>query len=139
MKAPRPLISAICLLLVAASGCAPKHVPVSVVVLIPQQEGQPPHAQTESVFAEKGGTLTFKAEEGSPQDTTIEVQFLKNNVPVQVCSEGKILKGPSPLTCHVAVGNGDYDIAVQETSEGRRHPRRPLIRAYIRPCKGCSP
>jgi hypothetical protein len=137
MKARRLFVVASCLLLVTVSGCVPKRAPVSEVVVIPQQDDQPPHAQTPGVFAEKGGTLTFTSDAGSPPDTTLEVQFLKNGVPVQVCREGNLLSGQSPLTCHVVL-NGDFDIAVSQITQGKRHPRRPPLKLYVRPCKGCD-
>lgn len=131
MKKQSPIVWMICLSLL--TGCAPKHVPVSGVVLVPVSDTDQP-----SVYAEKGGTLTFESEESTSADATLEVQFLQDNVPVQVCGEGETLMGKSPLMCHIVVANGDYNIAVQETSHGKPHPPRPAVKAYIRPCKGCS-
>lgn len=121
----------ICLLL--ATGCAPKHRPVSGVVLIPSQDTDQP-----SVYAEKGGTLIFETEEGAPADTTLEIQFLQNNIPVPVCREGETLTGKSPLTCHISDSTGNYDVAIKQIDPvgGRKHPPRQ-IKAYIRPCKTC--
>ena len=140
MEVRRLIVSALCLLLLAASGCGPKHVPVNITVRIPGQPGAPPHTEASSVLAEKGATLTFEADPGSPSDTILEVQFLENGVAKAVCSEEgttTTLTGPSPLKCRL-ITNGDFDIVISENSGGKRHVPRPPIKAYIRPCKGCS-
>jgi hypothetical protein len=135
MKMRRLLISALCLALIAASGCGPKHTAVSIAVIIPSPDGTP-YTQASSVLAEKGATLTFEAAPGSPSDTTLEVQFLKNGVAAKVCSEPMPLTGPSPLTCHL-ISTGDFIISINETSHGKQHRQPTEVNAYIRPCKGC--
>lgn len=139
MKVRRLFVSAICLSLIAALGCGPKHVPVPMTVLVPSQDGAPAQTESSSVLAEKGATLTFEAAPGSPSDTTFEVQFLKNGVAKQVCSgeKGTTLEGPSGLQCKLTT-TGDFDIVIYETSGGRRHVAHPAVKAYIRPCKGCT-
>jgi hypothetical protein len=130
-------VSAMCLTLMAVAGCGPRHAPVSITVVIPAQADAPPQIEASSLLAEKGATLTFEAAEGSPPDTTLEVQFLKNGVAAQVCREGITLAGHSPLKCTL-IGTGDFNVAVFETYDGKRHIPRPQVKAYIRPCKGCS-
>lgn len=139
MEVRRLSVSALCLLLLAASGCGPKHVPVNITVLIPSQAGAPPYTKASSVLAEKGATLTFEADPGSPSDTILDVQFLEKGVPQTECvnETTTTLEGPSPLTCQLRT-TGDFDIIISENSPGRRRARRPPIKAYIRPCKGCS-
>jgi hypothetical protein len=139
MKVQRLLVSAVSLSLIAALGCGPKHVPVPITVLVPSQDQTPAHTESSSVLAEKKAVLTFEAAPGSPSNTTLEVQFLKNNVARKVCSEetGTTLKGPSPLTCHL-ITSGDFDITIDEISGGGQPVRKPKMKAYIRPCKGCS-
>lgn len=138
MKVRRLFISAICLPLIATSGCGPKHAPVSVTVLVPSQDGAPALIEPSSVLAEKGATLTFTMADGSPSDTTLEVQFLKNGVAKKVCRQGTTttLTGPSPLSCTLKL-TGDFDIVILETS-GKRHLSRRGVKAYIRPCTGCT-
>lgn len=129
MKQKRPFVWMICLLLV--TGCTPRHKPISGVVLIPV-----PDANQPSVYVQTGGTLTFETEEGTPPDTTLEVQFFKDQQLAAVCSQGETLTGKAPLTCKVTGATGDYDIAIAETYGGKPHiPRH--IKAYVRPCKGC--
>jgi hypothetical protein len=136
MKVRRLLVSAMCLTLPAALGCGPRHAPVSITVVVPSQAEAPPQVEASSLLAEKGATLTFEAARESPPDTLLEVRFLRNGVATQVCREGITLTGPSPLTCH-AIATGDFEVAITEIHEGKRHPR-PHMMAYIRPCKGCS-
>jgi hypothetical protein len=138
MKVRRLFVWAICLPLIAASGCGPKHAPVNISLLIPSQGGAP-QTQASSVLAEKGATLTFQLP-GNPQDITLEVQFLKNGVAEKVCSQETTttLTGLSPLPCQLTT-TGDFDIVINEiTSDGKRKVPRPAVKAYIRPCKGCT-
>ena len=138
MKVRRLFLLTLCLPLIAASGCGPQHAPVSIDLLIPQA-GAPPLTQASSVLAEKGATLTFKAP-GSPAGTTLEVQFLRNGVAVEECKgqNSTTLTGAPPLQCTLTT-TGDFDIAVTEIApDGHRKPRSPVVKAYIRPCKGCT-
>lgn len=137
MKVKRLFVSGMCLTLIGASGCGPGHAPVSITVVVPAQAGAPPQIEAASLLAEKGATLTFEEAEGSPPDTTLEVQFLKNGVATQVCREGITLTGHSPLKCTLN-GTGDFNIAVFETYDGKHRVPRPQVKAYIRPCKGCT-
>lgn len=136
IKVRRLFVLAIGMPLLAVSGCGPKHMPVSVSVLVPPDATQE-HIESSSVLAEKGATLTFEATPESPSETTLEIQFLRNGVAARVCSEGTTLTGPSPLTCHPMV-TGDFDIAIFENQPGKRRLPKPQIKAYIRPCKGCT-
>jgi hypothetical protein len=142
MKVRRLFIWATCLPLIAASGCGPKHAPVKIDVVIPTQGGAP-EIQPSSVLAEKGATLTFRVP-GDPSDITLEVQFLKNGVAEKVCrpetttTTTTTLTGPSPLKCQLTT-TGDFDLVINEvTSDGKRKIPSPVVKAYIRPCKGCS-
>lgn len=137
MNVRKLVVLATSLPLLAVTGCGPTHAPVSITVMIPSQADAPPHAEAASVLAEKGATLTFEAAPGSPSDTTLEIQFLKNGTATRVCTEGTTLTGQSPVTCHLTA-TGDFDIAIFENYQGRRHVPRPQVKAYIRPCKGCS-
>jgi len=137
MNVRRLFVSAIGLPLLAALGCGPKHTPVSMTVVVPSQAGAPPQTEASSVLVEKGAALIFEAAPGSPPDTTLEVQFLKHGVVKDVCAEGATLEHQGSVTCHPKI-TGDFDISITETSGGKRHAPQPEVKAYIRPCTGCT-
>lgn len=133
MKKQGSLIFLICLLM-ATAGC--RHKPVKAIVLIPSAVNQIP-----SVYAEHGGTLEFRMDKGSPENSTFEVQFSQ-----QVCDPNDKLAGTNtqPVTCHVTAQAGDYDVTILETLGNTQNvPPRKVppreIKAYVRPCTGCKP
>lgn len=117
----------------ATAGC--RHKPFKAIILIPSAENEIP-----SVYAEHGGTLEFRMDEGVPENSTFEVQFLQ-----QVCDPNDKLSGTNtqPVTCHITGEGGDYDVTILETIGGtQNHPPRTVtkeIKAYVRPCTGCKP
>jgi hypothetical protein len=126
------LIVLICVLM-ATAGC--RHRPVKAIVLIPSADNESP-----SVYAEEGGTLEFRMDKGTPENSTFEIQFSQ-----QVCNPNDKLEGTNtqPVTCHVTAKSGDYDVTITETIGGTkttpRHKVPPReIKAYVRPCKGCQ-
>ena len=135
MKKQGALTFLICLLM-ATAGC--HHKPVKAIVLIPSADSDSP-----SVYAESGGILEFRLDEGTPANSTFEVQFSQ-----QVCDPNDKLEGTNtqPVTCHITSTNGDSNVTVTitetigatESSPGRSIPPRQ-VKAYIRPCKGCGP
>ena len=136
MKKQGPFVLAICLLLGAVSGCAPKQTPINEMIVIPQGD-KAPYIDASSLYIDRGSTLTFKTEPGSPSDATLEVRFSNAQGPVPVCSEPNPLTGSSPLTCHVVAEAGEYDITITESTGGQTHPPKQ-VKAYIRPCNNCK-
>ncbi|MGB0122474.1 MAG: hypothetical protein WA419_06405 [Silvibacterium sp.] len=136
MKKQRPFLLAICLLLGAVSGCAPKQTPTNEAIVIPQSD-QAPYIDASSVYIDHGSTLTFKTEPGAPSDATLEVGFSNSQGPVPVCSEPNPLTGSSPLACHVIAESGEYDITITESAGGHTFPPKH-VKAYIRPCNNCK-
>jgi hypothetical protein len=120
-------------LLMATTGCHQK--PVKAIVLIPSADNESP-----SVYAEAGGILEFRMDEGTPVNSTFQVQFSE-----PICKGSDKLEGTNtqPVTCHVTATSGDYDVTILETTgstktnPGRKVPPRE-VKAYIRPCKLCG-
>ena len=120
-------------LLMATSGC--HHKPAKTIVLIPSADNESP-----SVYAEAGGVLEFRMDEGTPANSTFQVQFSQ-----PICKESDSLDGTNtqPVICHVIANSGDYDVTILETiggtntKPGRKVPPRE-VKAYIRPCKNCG-
>ena len=132
MKKQSPLLLLICLLM-ATTGCHQK--PAKSVVLIPSSDNEVP-----SVYAEQGGTLEFKIDDGTPAGSTFQVQFSQ-----PVCDPNDNLNGTNtqPVTCHVTAQSGDYDVTISETigAIGPTPPRTVpprRVKAYVRPCKICN-
>jgi hypothetical protein len=131
VKKQSPFLFVICLLM-ATTGCY--QLPAKSVVLIPSSDSKLP-----SVYAEHGGTLKFKMDDGSPAGSTFQVQFSQ-----PVCETTDNLNGTNtqPVTCHVTAQSGDYDITINETIGGTgTTPSRTMpptiLKAYIRPCNNC--
>jgi hypothetical protein len=131
MKKQSPFLFLICLLM-AITGC--RHKPATSIVLIPSSDNEPL-----SAYAEHGGTLEFKMDEGIPAGSTFQVQFS-----APVCDASDNLNGTNtqPVTCHVTAQSGDSDVTITETigSTGSTAPppgRVKRLKAYIRPCKNC--
>lgn len=124
MKKQSPFLLPICLLM-ALTGC--RHKPATSIVLIPSSDNEPL-----SVYAEHGGTLEFKMDEGIPAGSTFQVQFS-----APVCDANDNLNGTNtqPVTCHVTAQSGDYDAAITETIGGISRKRH--LKAYVRPCPNC--
>jgi hypothetical protein len=134
VKKQRPFIFLLFLLL-ATTGC--HHKPVKAIVLIPSADNESP-----SVYAEAGGVLEFKIDEGTPENSTFEVQFSR-----QVCGSNDKLEGTTtqPVICHLTAESKGYDVTITiletiggtKTNPGRRIPPRE-VKAYIRPCQNCK-
>jgi hypothetical protein len=122
-------------LLMATTGCHQK--PVKAIVLIPSADNESP-----SVYAEAGGVLEFRMDEGTPANSIFQVQFSQ-----PICKESDKLEGTNtqPVTCHVTNNGGDYDVTITiletiggtKNNPGRKVPPRE-VKAYIRPCKLCG-
>jgi len=132
VKKQKPLLLALCVLL-AITGC--HHKPAKSVVLIPGSDTDVP-----SVYAEHGGTLEFKMDDGTPSGSIFEIQFSQ-----PVCDPNDNLNGTNtqPVTCHVTAQSGDYDVTINETIGGigptpPRNVPPKHVKAYIRPCKNCQ-
>jgi hypothetical protein len=131
VKKQSPFLFLICLL-IAITGCRQK--PAKSIVLIPSSDNEPP-----SVYAEPGGTLEFKMDEGTPEGSTFQVQFS-----APVCDPKDNLNGTNtqPVTCHITAQSGDSDVTIAETIGGAGSTAPPpgrvkRLKAYIRPCKNC--
>jgi hypothetical protein len=132
VKKPLPFLLLTCMLM-ATAGCL--HKPVKAIVLIPSSDNESP-----SIYAEEHGILEFRMDDGTPANSTFEVQFSQ-----QICNPNDKLDGTDtqPVICHVTAKSGDYDVTILETiggtktKRGRKIPPRQ-VKAYIRPCKNCG-
>lgn len=134
VKKPLPFLLMM-FLLMAATGC--HHKPVRAIVFIPTADNEMP-----AIKAQAGGVMEFRMDEGTPANSTFEVQFSR-----QVCDPNDKLEGTTtePVICHIPAASGDshVTITILETiggTEAKRGHRKPPkeVKAYIRPCKNCG-
>lgn len=133
MKKKRLFLSAICLLLVAASGCARK--PVNAVMILPAS------GNAVYPYVEEGGKLEF-IEENQTDEFTL-------SFPNGVCQESSPITSHAlqdtnrqSATCHVIETNpATYAFSIQVKPHNPNLPPPPpmVVQAYIRPCPpGCK-
>jgi hypothetical protein len=131
------MISTVCVLLSAASGC---RRPVKAVVLIPDQGAH--GGDKAGIYAEKGGTVEFRDE--TPNATQFEVRF--DDPSVCTGNEKSIESQPVKIakrefqvaTCHLDKGHKDGYFGFTLYRNGKQidqDPRHLDVRICPEPCK----